>query len=74
MGWLREMRNRALAAERLREGLVLAKGFSFERVLLVCDEDNAPSEAVSLKNGGVFENKLLDEEEGLFVKRYWIDL
>ena len=42
--------------------------------LCVCDEDNLASEKVILKNGGIFENSLYDEEECVFVKRYWIDL
>lgn len=32
------------------------------------------AERVIIKNGGIFENRLYDEEEKVFVKRYWIDL
>lgn len=32
------------------------------------------SERVIIKNGGIFENRLYDDEEKVFVKRYWIDL
>ncbi len=67
-------RNRGCATEILKQGTVLAKELGFEKLLLVCDEDNVASEKVILKNGGVFENKLFDEEENVFVKRFWIDL
>lgn len=67
-------RGRGIATEILRQGLQIAKGFGFERILAVCDEDNTASEKVILKNHGVFENKLFDTDENLFVKRYWIDL
>lgn len=67
-------RNRGLATRMLKQGLALAKQFGFERVLCVCDEDNAASEKVILKNGGVFENRLYDPDEQGYVKRYWIRL
>lgn len=58
----------------LKQGLELSKQFGFDKVLCVCDEDNYASEKVILNNGGVFENKLYDEDEQVFVKRYWIEL
>lgn len=67
-------RNRGLATEILGSGLEISKRFGFERVLLVCDEDNFASEKVITKNGGIFENKLFDSDENVFVKRYWINL
>lgn len=67
-------RNRGLATEILKQGLDIAKGFGFDRVLCICNEDNLASEKVILKNGGVFENKLFDEDERVFVKRFWIEL
>ena len=58
----------------LAQGLALAREFGFPRVLCVCNEDNTASEKVIVKNGGVFENRLYDPEEQLYVKRYWIEL
>ena len=66
--------NRGLATKILEHGLDIARQHGFERVLCVCDEDNIASEKVISKNGGVFENKLYDSDEGVFVKRYWIEL
>lgn len=68
------MRNRGLAAQMLEQGIEIAKEYGFERLLCVCDEDNYASEKVILKNGGVFENKLYDPDECVYVKRYWINL
>ena len=67
-------RCKGIATEILRTGLDYAKSFGFDRVLAVCDEDNYASEKVILRNGGVFENKLFDPDENVFVKRYWIAL
>ncbi len=67
-------RNNGLATKILEQGLNIAKTLSFEKILVVCDEDNYASEKVIIKNNGVFENKLFYEEEGVFVKRYWIYL
>lgn len=67
-------RSRGLATQMLRQGLVLAKEFGFDRILCICDNDNYASEKVILKNGGVFENELYDPEEAVTVKRFWIAL
>lgn len=67
-------RNRGIAGDILKQGLNISKQFGFKHILCVCDDDNLPSEKVILKNGGVFENKLYDAEEKVFVKRYWINL
>lgn len=67
-------RNRGCASQMLKQGLDIARELGFVRVLCVCDEDNLASERVIIKNGGIFENRLYDDEEKVFVKRYWIDL
>ncbi len=65
-------RGRGLATQMLKQGLIIAREFHFERVLCVCDNDNRASERVILKNGGVFESELFDPAENVTVKRYWI--
>ena len=65
-------RGRGLATQMLKQGLAIARGFHFERVLCVCDNDNCASERVILKNGGIFESELFDPAENVTVKRYWI--
>ena len=68
------LQNRGYATQMLRQGLEISRGFGFDKILAVCDDDNFASEKVILKNGGVLENTLFDADEGVFVKRYWIDL
>lgn len=63
-----------LATRMLCQGLALAAGFGFDRVLCVCDADNTASERVIVKNGGNLENQVYDREEKVWVKRYWITL
>lgn len=67
-------RNRGLATQMLKQGLVLAKEIGLDRVLCVCDNDNYASEKVILKNGGIFENEVYDPYEKVTVKRFWIEL
>ena len=68
------MRNNGLATQILKQGLDIADKFGFDKILAVCNEDSIASEKVIIKNGGVFENKLFDEEENVFVKRYWVKI
>ena len=67
-------RGKGIASEILSKGLSAAKEMGFEKLLLVCDEDNFASEKVILKNNGIFENRVFDSSENVFVKRYWIEL
>lgn len=67
-------RRRGFATEILKQGLKTAKAFGFDRMLLICDEDNVASEKTILKCGGKFENTLFDEDEQVNVKRFWIEL
>ena len=62
-----------LATRMLRQGMQIAKEKGFDRLLLVCDEDNPASERVILKCGGVYEDSRYDAAEGCRVKRYWVD-
>jgi len=42
-------------------------------VLITCDDTNIASEKAIIKNGGIYENSVIDEDE-CTVKRYWIRL
>ncbi len=56
----------SLALEKCRE-------LGIERVLITCDKDNIGSAKSIIRNGGVLENELTDED-GDIIQRYWIDL
>lgn len=70
----RSERNKGLASEMLEQGLRQARSFGLKRVLAVCDEGNYASQRVVAKNNGVFENKMFDAEENVYVNRFWIEL
>lgn len=57
----------------MKQGCALARDLGFDR-LLVCDEDNAASQKVVLRNGGRLEDQRCDGEEQVLVRRYWIEL
>ena len=67
-------RNRGYATAMMQQCVQLAGVLGFERLLLVCDEDNIASEKVIRKCGGIFEDQRYDDDEGEFVKRYWINV
>ena len=56
----------ALALEKCRE-------LGIGRVLMTCNTDNPASARTILKNGGVLENEVINED-GEPEQRYWIDL
>ena len=43
-----------------------------KEALITCDKDNIGSMKTILKNCGVLENELFDEETGKIIQRYWI--
>ena len=43
------------------------------RVLMTCDKDNIGSAKSIVKNGGILENEIVNED-GVTEQRYWIDL
>lgn len=57
-------------------GLVLleCKKLGINRVLMTCDWDNIGSAKSIMNNGGVLENELFNEEDGVLEKRFWIDI
>ena len=63
-------RNRGFATQMLKRGLEIAREFGMDRILCVCDSDNAALEKGILKNGGI--NELYDPDENVAVKRFWI--
>lgn len=61
-------KNRGFAAQMLKQGLEIAKELGLEKILCVCNENNYASEKVIINNGGIFENKLFDNDEKVLLK------
>ena len=67
-------RRKGCASEMLRLTLPKCRELGLERVLITCDSDNEGSRRTILNNGGVYESTVYEENEGVFLERYWIDI
>ena len=65
-------RRKGYATRMIAMALPLLKEQGIRRALIACDRDNVASAGAILKNGGVLENEIA-EENGNIVQRYWID-
>ena len=61
------------ATEMIRLALTECKKQGMDRVLMVCNKANIGSVKSIIKNGGILENELADEN-GTIKQRYWIDV
>ena len=66
-------RRKGYATEMIRLSLIECKKLGINRVLMVCDKTNVASAKSIIKNGGVLENELVDDN-GKTQQRYWIDV
>ena len=48
-------------------------GMGIDKILVTCDSDNEISQKVIVRNNGILENQLYDED-GILVNRYWITI
>lgn len=68
-------RNKGYATEILKKSLEYCRDvLKLDKVLVTCDDDNFGSIKTIEKNGGVYENKILNEGKNTFTNRYWIKL
>jgi len=67
-------RRKGYAARILALALEECRKLKLTKVMLGCYKDNLGSVKTILKNGGVLENEIMEEESGKIVQRYWIDL
>jgi len=68
------LRGKGLATRQLALAVQAAGRRGINPVLVVCQQDNPASARVIAKNGGVFENEVVSEEDGKLIQRYWIEL
>lgn len=66
-------RGKGYATEMIRLALTECRKLSIDKVLMVCDKSNAASARTIIKNGGILENEITDEN-GEINQRYWISL
>ncbi len=64
-------RNKEYATMMLKIALEKCYKLGIEKVLVTCNKSNPASRKVILKNGGIFENEVL-EDNGEIVERYFI--
>jgi len=66
-------RQKGYATAILAKSLEKTRELGLDKVLVVCDHWNTPSEKTIRNNGGVLESELT-EEDGNVVRRFWITL
>ena len=66
-------RRKGYATAMIGLALEECKKLCIKRVLMTCDKDNIGSAKSIIKNGGVLENEVINEE-GVLEQRYWIEL
>lgn len=66
-------RRKGYATEMIRLSLMECKKMGIDKVLLTCDKSNIASAKSIIKNGGILENEIADDN-GMILQRYWIQL
>lgn len=66
-------RRKGYATAMIGLALEECKKLGIKRVLMTCDKDNIGSAKSIIKNGGVLENEVINEE-GVLEQRYWIEI
>lgn len=65
-------RSMGIGTKMISLALEKCKKLGIEKVLMVCDKENAASAKTIIRNGGILENEV--EVGGITEQRYWIDL
>ena len=66
-------RGKGYGGQMLKFSIPFIKQLGLKQVLITCDKDNIASRKIIEKNGGIYENEILDDR-GVIKMRYWIDL
>ncbi|HMF29906.1 MAG TPA: GNAT family N-acetyltransferase [Candidatus Lokiarchaeia archaeon] len=73
MGIRPSERRKGYGTELLRMALKITRDMGITSVLVTCDKDNIASARTIQKNGGVLDSEE-EEEDGVIVQRYWIQI
>lgn len=66
-------RRKGYATKMIGLALKECQKLGINKVLITCDKDNIGSAKSIIRNGGILENEVIDED-GNIVQRYWIDI
>lgn len=66
-------RRKGYATEMIRLAVIECKKLGINRILITCDKDNIGSAKSIIRNGGILENEVVDEDNEI-VQRYWIEV
>ncbi|MDF2544011.1 MAG: acetyltransferase, gnat family [Herbinix sp.] len=66
-------RNKGYASLMLSMVLIRCAELGMDKVLITCNKNNSASERTILKNGGILENEVI-EDNGNIILRYWITI
>lgn len=67
-------RRRGFATQILHLAVNECRCLNIKRALLGCYKENIASSKTILKNGGVLENEIKEEDTGRMIQRYWISI
>ncbi len=67
-------RRKGYAKEMLRQALPHCRELGLSRVLITCFDTNIASENTIRSCGGVYESTVYEANEGVNLKRFWIEL
>lgn len=65
-------RGNGYASDMLKLALNKFKSTNIEKILITCKDFNIASKKVIEKNGGIFENTYINDNDGYTYLRYWI--
>lgn len=67
-------RGKGYASEMLKLALEKFKNTNIDNILITCKDFNLASKKVIEKNGGIFENSYMNNDDGYNYLRYWIKI
>lgn len=65
-------RQKGVGSLLLRAGLDKARQLGLQKVLVLCEKNNIASKAIIMKQGGIFESEIIDDEGHCYL-RFWIN-
>lgn len=67
-------RNKGYGNKLVYLSLQEAKKLNINKVLMTCNKNNIASRKTIVKNGGIFENEIVEPSSNKIIQRFWINL